>query len=420
MTEPSAVVVDLNKTGALVARCLGRAGVRVTGAHAVRHPALGAHSRHVQGALVRHGATTGQLLEMLSRLAERTTCKAVLMCVTDEAVDLCSRYRDVLGMLFHLPAARAAALHELLDKGRQAGLAERSGLSVPPTVSVRRGDAPGLAAAGRIPLPAIVKPGNSLLGYKRFMGVERTRAGLAARVAETLRRCPHLLVSTYVPGGPERNYTVMGLARGARPPLVVTVTRKLRQVPQPAFGAASLAETCVDEELAALAAKFVGEVGLTGPFEIEFKRDDTGRPWFVEANFRFSALVEMTGAAGKSLPHLVYLDALGRGLPGIELSDQRIRWVDELRDWRLCATGQVTLDELLSEYSGVNRLSLFDGDDPEPFELALRREREEAGTARPLFEEGLARLLKMFEGAGGDSARADGAGARAREEEVLR
>jgi predicted ATP-grasp superfamily ATP-dependent carboligase len=391
--------------------------VRVTGAHAVRHLALGTHSRHVRDAQVRPGATAEQLLEMLSRLAERATCKAVLMCVTDEAVDLCSRHRDALKTLFHLPDARAAALHELLDKGRQAELAERSGLKVPPTVSVRRGDAPGLDAVERIPLPAIVKPGNSLLGYKRFMGVERTRAGLVARVAETLRRCPHLLVSTYVPGGPERNYTVMGLGRGARPPHVVTVTRKLRQVPQPAFGAASLAETCADKELAALASKFVGEVGLTGPFEVEFKRDETGRPWFVEANFRFSALVEMTGAAETSLPHLAYLDALGRGLPGTELSVQKIRWVDELRDWRLCATGHLTLDELLSGYTGVNRLSLFDEDDPGPFELALRREREEAGAALPLFEKNLARLLKGFEGAGGDGTRADVGGAR--QEEVL-
>lgn len=414
MSEPLAVVVDLNKTGALVARCLGRAGVRVKGAHAVRHAALGAHSRHVTDAQVRPGATAEQLLGMLARLAGEMTCKAVLMCVTDEAVDFCSRHRDALSARFHLPDARAAAMHELLDKGRQAALAERSGLSVPATVEVRRGDAPDLEAVERIPLPAIVKPGNSLLGYKRFMGVERTRAGLAARVAETLTRCPHLLVSAYVPGGPERNYTVMGLGRGARPPLVVTVTRKLRQVPQPAFGAASLAETCADKELAALAMKLIGEVGLTGPFEVEFKRDDTGRPWFVEANFRFSALVELTGAARASLPHLVYLDALGSGLPEVELHGQEIRWVDELRDWRLCATGHLTLDELLSGYSGVNMLSLFDEDDPGPFEVALRREREEAGAALPLFEKGLARL---FEGAGRNGKRADVGSAR--REEVL-
>mgnify|MGYP003575634283 CR=1 FL=1 len=242
---------------------------------------------------------------------------------------------------------------------------------------------------------------NSLFGYKRFMGVERTRAALEAPVAETLPRCPHLLVSSYVPGGPEANYTVMGLGRREHPPLIITVTRKLRQVPQPAFGAASLAETCVDDELAAAAASFVKEVGLVGPFELEFKREGgTGRPWFVEANFRFSALVEMTSDGETSLPHLAYLDALGGDLPDTTPTHRRICWVDEFRDWRLCATGQLTLDELCRGYSDVNHLSLFDRDDPEPFDIALRRAREEAGASLPLFELVLARLLKTFEEVG--------------------
>jgi predicted ATP-grasp superfamily ATP-dependent carboligase len=401
-----AVVVDLNKTGALIARCLGRAGVRVTGAHTVRQPELGARSRHVEGAVVQPGSPPEQLLEILSRLAAPTAGKAVLMCATDEAVDFCSRYRGALEGQFHLPTARAAPLHELLDKGRQAALAARSGLAVPPTASIRRDDPQSLAALAHIPLPAMVKPGNSLFGYKRFMGVEQTRAGLEARVAETLSRCPHLLVSSYVPGAPESNYTVMGLGRPARPPLIVSVIRKLRQVPQPAFGAASLAETCVDDELASAAARFVGEVGLTGPFELEFKREEgSGQPWFIEANFRFSALVEMTEAGGTSLPHLVYLDAVGDNLPDKMTAHRTIRWVDEFRDWRLCATGQLPLEELLRSYSEVNRLSLFDRDDPAPFDMALRRARDEAGAALPLFELVLARLIKPFEDAGRVGAR---------------
>jgi predicted ATP-grasp superfamily ATP-dependent carboligase len=416
------VVVDLNKTGALIARCLGRAGVRVTGAHTVRQPCLGASSRHVEGAVVQPGVPPAQLLETLSRLVAPTAGKAVLMCATDEAVDFCSRYRSALEERFHLPTARAAPLHELLNKGRQAALAARSGLAVPPTASIRRDDPHSLAALARIPLPAMVKPGNSLFGYKRFMGVEQTRAGLEARVAATLPRCPHLLVSSYVPGGPEANYTVMGLGRAGRPPLIVSVIHKLRQVPQPAFGAASLAETCMDDELASATARFVSEVGLTGPFELEFKREEgSGQPWFIEANLRFSALVEMTEAEGTSLPHLVYLDAVGGDLPDRTTARRTIRWVDELRDWRLCATGQLPLDELLRGYSGVNHLSLFDRDDPAPFEIALRRARDEAADALPLFDLVLTRLLESFEDAERAGARpAAAAGAQGRDREVGR
>lgn len=395
-----AVVVDLNKTGALIARCLGRAGVRVTGAHTVRQPAIGASSRYVEGAMVQPGLLPAQLLEILLRLTDRAEGKSVLMCATDEAVDFCSRYRGALEERFHLPSAQSASLHELLDKGRQGVLAARSGLDVPPTVVVRRDNPESLAQLASVPLPAIVKPGNSLFGYKRFMGVEQTLNGLEARVAATLPHCPRLLVSAYVPGEADANYTVMGLGRREGPPLIAAVTRKLRQVPRLAYGSASLAETCVDDELSELSARFIRDVVLAGPFELEFKREGgSGRPWFIEANFRFSALVEMTATAGMNLPYLVYLDALGVPLCDKPCDPPRVLWVDEFRDWKLCANGQVSLDELLGGYSGVNCLSLFDRDDPAPFELALRNARTEAGADLPLFEQVLARLLTAFESA---------------------
>jgi hypothetical protein len=101
----------------------------------------------------------------------------------------------------------------------------------------------------------------------------------------------------------------------------------------------------------------------------------------------------MTAAAGMNLPHLVYLDALGCPLPDKPSGQVRVRWADEFRDWRLCATGQVPLDELLRGYSGVNCLSLCDRDDPEPFDMALRNARNDAGVDRPLFELVLDHLL---------------------------
>jgi predicted ATP-grasp superfamily ATP-dependent carboligase len=270
---------------------------------------------------------------------------------------------------------------------------------VPTTVAVRHGDAASLEALADVPLPAIVKPGNSLLGYKRFMGVESTRAGLESRVAATLPRCPYLLVSSYVPGGADANRTVMGIARRAGAPIGLTVTRKLRQVPMLAYGSASLAETCEDDELAALAARFVGDAGLTGPFELEFKREHgAGRAWFLEANVRFSALVGLAAASGVNLPHLAYLDAIGAPLPAVPQERPRVRWVDELRDWRLCASGEVPLEELLDGYAGVRCLSLADRDDPRPFEMALRDERIEAGADRALFERVLDHLLASGQG----------------------
>jgi predicted ATP-grasp superfamily ATP-dependent carboligase len=392
------VIFDLNKTGCAIARCLGRVGVPVTGLHTVPYPALGATSRYVTAPLVRPNASPLQQLEMLIQLADRSPEKPVLLCATDQAVDFCSRYRADLTAQFHLPDCRGIALHALLDKGRQAALAARAGLAVPPTTVVRRDEPASAARVAAIPLPAIVKPGNSLLGYKRFMGVEHTREGLDARVAATLQHCPEVVVSTYVPGDAAANQTVMGLGRRDGTLVIAAVTRKLHQLPRLAYGSGTLVETCADDEVAALAAAFVRAAGVIGPVEVECKREGgTGQPWFIEANLRFSALVEMTTATGMNLPYLAYLDALGMPLPSSAAAHPQVRWVDELRDWRLCATGELSLDELLCGYASVNLLSLFDPDDPEPFAMAVRDAREEAGAERPLLERALDQLIGMDE-----------------------
>jgi len=393
MSAP-AVVFDLNKTGCGIARCLGRAGVPVTGVHTVPYPALGALSRYVHDPVLLPDAGDAEILAALESIADRYAAKPVVICATDRAVDFVSRRRTPLQLRFRLPGA-AAPLHELLDKGVQAEIAARAGLSVPATVTVRRGCPDIARAIAGVPLPAIVKPGNSLFGYKRLMGIERTRDDLEARVAATLADCPSVVVSAYVPGGPEANFTVMALGRSDGSAAAATVTRKLRQLPQLAFGAGTLVEACRDDELVALAAAFVREARITGPVEVEFKREHgCGRPHFIEANLRCSALVEMTAAAGANLPYLAYLDALRDPLPEFSAERARVLWVDELRDWRLAAAGQLSQDELMRGYANVTMLSLHAADDPEPFEAARRDAMAEAGDGAPLLNRALERLLE--------------------------
>ena len=386
----AALVLDLNKTGCAIARCLGRAGVPVTGVHAAPYPALGALSRYVADPILLDGASDEKLLDAVKTIADRSDNRPVVLCATDQAVDFCSRNRSRLERHVHLAHARGLALHTLLDKGVQAEIAKSAGLDVPPTKVVRRGT-PDLA---HVPLPAIVKPANSLLGYKRLMGIESTRSTLLARVTETLAHCPHLVVSAYVPGPCMGNHTVLALACHDGSVVVAAVTRKLRQVPQLAFGAGSLVETCRDDEIASLAVAFIREAGLVGPVEVEFKREHgDGRAWFIEANLRCSALIEMTAATGLNLPCLAYRDALAAQHPGHAHGPERVIWVDELRDWRLCATGQISLECLLRGYDDVTMLSLFAHDDPEPFVAARRLALAESGADHALLTLVLEHLL---------------------------
>ena len=117
--------------------------------------------------------------------------------------------------------------------------------------------------------------------------------------------------------------------------------RKVRASP-PGLGRATITETCDDRGVYEASQKLLGAFRISGPVALEFKRDNQGQYWFIEANVgRTEFCVDLPVQAGFNLPHVEFRYALGDSLPAVEKVEECI-WYDTVKEpfsyVNLCAT----------------------------------------------------------------------------------
>ncbi|MBW2964030.1 ATP-grasp domain-containing protein [Candidatus Woesearchaeota archaeon] len=383
--KAKAVVMDLGLTGYGIAKCLGHEAVQVIGIHNAEWLPIAHVSRYVQQSKVLsndNGRADGKLtvvpdeavLQEMVSIGESLDEKAVIFTASDYFVDFCSRNADILSEYFHVPASSEHRIHEILYKFQMNKLAEAAGLSTLMSAEVSR--LSGVDSIVRdFPCPAIVKPANSLQGYKDKMGIAQNNDELRRLCDAKLESCSELIIMQYVPGGVGQTVESYGMLLPDGTPYVPFVMKKIRQHPTLLVGSATLAESAWEQDIADLSRRLIEEVGLAGPVNVEFKRDlYTGIPYFIEINYRLGANVCLTEASGTNIPYMHYLSATGNPCHLPEHCIPGIRWLEEHRDWKLAESGQVTPGQLRAEYKGIKALAVYDPSDPEPFRLQTRRD----------------------------------------------
>jgi predicted ATP-grasp superfamily ATP-dependent carboligase len=374
MHDTKAVILDMGLTGYGIAKCLGHNGVPIWGVHNALWPPLADRSRYLErsftlssyGSKPAHIASDEEVVARLVEVGEEIGHRAVVYPASDYFVDLCSRHSSDLERHFHIPRSGKHDLHDIMYKGRMAEVAKESGLHVPESVAVTRGDSVRSILNG-FPLPAIVKPGNSLQGYKEFMGIEHTHDALYRRVMDTLDSCQDIIVSQYIVGPGHNMREVLGF-RSSRWGFIGLAIQKLRQHPYLALGSGTLEQAVDEQDIIRMTGSFADNIELNGVFHVEYKREEgTQRPYFIEANFRSNSGVCLSEGAGMNIPCLHYLDMTS----GLDSRPREAavgsRWVEEHRDWKLVESGQVTIDQLIGAYKDIKACSVFDSEDPEPF-----------------------------------------------------
>lgn len=212
----------------------------------------------------------------VASLIDRVAPAAVLP-LDDHAVWVCNRIEDSSAPIAG-PIGQAAQL--ALDKALQIAAAERAGLRVPRTQVL---DDP--RDVGPIDSPVIVKAARPVVevdgALVRPTAVVCADSTQLARAAEKSWHGP-VLIQELVHGVGEG---VFGHA-GAEGVAAWSGHRRVRMV-NPQGSASSACRSCdVDEQLIEPAARFIADSGWRGMFMLEFLRDATGTPWFMELNGR--------------------------------------------------------------------------------------------------------------------------------------
>lgn len=157
-------------------------------------------------------------------------------------------------------------------------------------------------AAGRIPLPAILKPLN-LAGGMGIMRIDRTNA---RELAETIDYAP-ILAQEFIEGV-DRCITLF--CRNGK-----TSKQVVYEHPGGVF------RFFEDDALAKIASRFVSALNLTGVINFDARIDAGGRVWMIECNPRFYFNMDVAMVAGLNFADGTAIDASAPD----SVADQQIR-----------------------------------------------------------------------------------------------
>jgi predicted ATP-grasp superfamily ATP-dependent carboligase len=228
---------------------------------------------------------------------------------------------------FRLSWAQSASLvASQLDKSAHQARAEAAGCAYPDTRTIDHVAASREACVG-LALPLIAKPARPLGPFKtRIIDAPGQLDALCREFPGALP----LLVQPFIPGGDDRIFfCALYLRDGAI--LARFDGRKLRSRP---MGHTTAAEPASDDRAYAVAARYFGGLGLSGPCSIEVKLDAQGEPWIIEPTVgRTDFWVDVCTANGTELPWIEYCDQAGLPLPERARAPATV-WLNTERDPR--------------------------------------------------------------------------------------
>lgn len=360
---------------------MGRAGVEVYALADGGQPSLVRHSREAAGVLTVDDPKTAAV-SWLEWLRAGPVGAVVLPC-SDAGVEFLALHREELSGLGYRPTeANDEVSLAMLDKSRTYELAEKMGLAVPKTLTVRSPEDVEEGAAS-FAFPCALKPLRShravhVLGFKAAV----------IRDADELRRTSERFFSqdveamiTEIVPGPEGAYCSAYLYLDDDGSVLAQLTkRKPRQHPF-GFGCGTFHETAWEPDAADASLHLLRSVGYRGLGVVEFKRDARdGRLKLIECNPRLTAATELVRAAGVDFARLAYERSLGRSGPRFGDFRSGVReWFPpgDLRAFlALRRKGQLSFPGWLATLAPPFHLPIFDTRDPMPSVAnALRRGR---------------------------------------------
>lgn len=364
--------------GLQTARILAARGVRVVGITGNRRH-FAARTR-VCEQVVESDVDSDVLHEVLADLGPSLGGRAVLVPCTDASVLHVSAHRDRLAPWYRVALPSDEVVRTLTDKVAFAEHAQRCGLPVPVTFTLRsRADAEH--AAGRLRYPAVLKPGIKSPLWKQRTSAKALKVATAEGLLSSYDRVSQwaegLVVQEYVDGGDDELFTVNAYFGAGGTPLATFVTRKRRQWP-PHLGIASYAEECRNDDVLEHTLRLFASVPFRGLGYLEMKRDPaTGGYLMIEANIgRPTGRSATAEAGGVELLHTMYCDTLGWPLPaGRTQAYGGAAWLDLRRDvlsavhyWR---QGELSAAAWLRSLRGPKAHAVLSLRDPVPFALEL-------------------------------------------------
>jgi predicted ATP-grasp superfamily ATP-dependent carboligase len=347
-------VLDARLRQGLVAlRALGRAGLHVGVAEsATRIPAFRSRWCGVSASVPDVSDDADAWIRGLLALLAQYPARALIPS-HDGSIEALRAHRREVERFATIALASESALEIAVDKARTLAVATQLGIPVPRGIEVSDvSDVP--AATREVGFPAVVKPLQSWverdgvatrLACEAVVNVDEAKRA----VATMLEAGGQAILQQWLPGS--REAVSLFYAQGRVWARFMQVAHRM----YPPLGGSSVLRESIPLHADATdaAESLVRAIELEGYSEIEFRRDQAGRPALMEINPRLSASVEIAVRSGVNFPLLLYSWAAGERLgevSGYRLG-YRMRWLGgdlyHLRDaYRLRGQGRPDIPPL--------------------------------------------------------------------------
>lgn len=294
----------------------------------------------------------------------------------DETVYFLAKYKKQLEAHYRVPTPSWDIVKFAYDKRLTYQLAEKYGIAIPRTVYPRNVD-----ELEELPLefPVVIKPSIKEPFFSRTKK-KAIRADTKQQLVEEFKMAlsiidsSQIMVQDFIPGGPDKLFSVGSLFKGGEF-LGKVVAKRTRQHPMDFGHATTYAETVDVPELEEIAKSILGLIGYYGLAEVEFMLDPRdGRYKLIEINARPWGWHTLAIAAGVDLPYMLYQDMIGETTQANGFH-KGIKWIRLTTDvptaTREILKGKLKISDYVSSLRGRKQFAVLSVKDPLPFIVEL-------------------------------------------------
>lgn len=254
------------------------------------------HSKYVKEAYYVDSPEDG-LEFIINRFGKSTDCKSFILTGDDVTVALLDRNYDRLKDYFYFyNAGESGRINYYMNKDNMFSLVERHGINIAKTWKIKVGEIPE-----DIEYPVMTKAINSIGDeWKDIVFICHNEEELQDSFKHI--KSKYILVQTYIEKIDEVSFDAFSINKGENI-FVVFEAYQEYNIPDkysPYWKIKNPKNTDIIEKIKSV----ISEIKLEGVFEFEFMIDKRGRLWFLEINFRNTALGYATTIAG--MPQIKY------------------------------------------------------------------------------------------------------------------
>ena len=299
--------------------------------------------------------------------------KSFILTGDDVTVAMLDKHYDRLKDYFYFyNAGEAGRIAHYMNKDMMMNLVRKYGIQIAKTWKVKVGEIPE-----DIVYPIMTKAINSIgVEWKDIVYICNNDREL--KEAFSNMKSENVLIQQYIEKIDEISFDAFSINRG-KDIFVVMEANQVYNMPDK-YSPYWMIRNSENKEMQEKIAKVIEEIGLEGIFEFEFMKDKEGNLWFLEINFRNTALGYATTVAG--IPQVVYwCESMENGFIDKEKYYKKIPdgFTAMAECWDYDArvkTGLISKEAWLKEYMTAECKMYIGRDDFEPFRIFMEYKKK--------------------------------------------